>query len=133
MFMHKIDPRAFVSTLWIFILFNMILRDLHEFPTAGYIENMMSLHLSDEVMLLFAFIVEIPILMILLSRILNTKVNAWANTIATVLAAGGILHTLPAGQLDEIFFAIMNMAAIICILVTVWKLATPKNPRQVSS
>ncbi|MEO0338956.1 MAG: DUF6326 family protein [Bacteroidota bacterium] len=122
MLTHKIKPRVLISTLWIVILFNMILRDLHEFPTAGYIENMMSLHLSEELMLLFAFIVEIPILMVILSRVLNNKANQWLNSLAAFLSILGILYTLPTGQLDEIFFAVINAIALTLILITVWKL-----------
>lgn len=32
------DTRALLSTLWIFILFNMIFRDLHEFARPGFLE-----------------------------------------------------------------------------------------------
>ena len=124
MFNNKINPRVLISTLWVVILFNMILRDLHEFPTEGYIENMMTLHLSDELMLLFAFIVELPILMILLSRILHNRANKWANTVAALFSIIGTLYTLPTGQLDEYFFAIINTVALFLILSTVWKLPT---------
>ncbi|MFD2587469.1 DUF6326 family protein [Croceitalea marina] len=121
MLKSNIKPQELVSTLWIFILFNMILRDLHEFPTEGYVEEMMSLRLSEEVMLFYAFIVEIPILMIVLSRILNHKANKWANVIAVLVSSLGILYTLPSGDLDEIFFALINSAAFFIILRTVWK------------
>ena len=122
MFKDKIKPRPLVSTLWIFILFNMILRDLHEFPTEGYIEEMMSLKLSEEVMLFYAFIVEIPILMILLSRILNDQANKWANLIAVMVSSLGIMYTLPSGDMDDLFFAIINLGALVIIVLTVWKL-----------
>ena len=122
MFKDKIKPRPLVSTLWIFILFNMILRDLHEFPTEGYIEEMMSLKLSEEVMLFYAFIVEIPILMILLSRILNYQANKWANLIAVMVSSLGIMYTLPSGDMDDLFFAIINLGALVIIVLTVWKL-----------
>ena len=32
-----IDMKALLSTLWIFILFNVIFRDLHEFGRPGFI------------------------------------------------------------------------------------------------
>lgn len=118
----KINSQSLISTLWIFVLFNMILRDLHEFPTEGYIENMMSLHLSEEAMLFFAFVVEIPIMMIPLSRILANKANKWLNTFAVIFASLGILYTLPSGHLDEIFFAIANAIALGAIIRTAWKL-----------
>lgn len=128
MFKDKIEPRTLISTLWIFILFNMILRDLHEFPTEGYIESMMNLKLSEEVMLFYAFIVEIPILMIVLSRILNNKANKWMNIIAVLFSILGTLYTLPTGHLDELFFAAINSAAFLIIIITVLRLPTFKSP-----
>ena len=119
---NKIKPQTLLSSLWIFVLFNMILRDLHEFPTEGYVENMMSLKLSEGVMLFYAFMVEIPILMVLLSRLLNNRVNKWANVIAVIVSSLGILYTLPTGHLDEYFFAIANAAAFVVIILTVRRL-----------
>ncbi len=119
---HKINPRTLLSTFWVIILFNMILRDLHEFPTEGYVEHMMMLKLSEEAMLFYAFIVEIPILMILLSRLLKANANRWANTIAVIFSSLGILYTLPTGHLDEYFFAIVNAIAFFWILRTAWRL-----------
>lgn len=124
MFNNKINPTTLISTLWVFVLFNMILRDLHEFPTEGYIDKLITLKLSEEIMLFYAFIVEIPILMILLSRILNNKANKWANNIAVFVSSLGILYTLPAGHLDEMFFAIVNLMAFILIIYTSFKLPT---------
>jgi len=117
-----IKAQTLISTLWIFILFNMLLRDLHEFPTEGYVEELMSLNLSDGTMLIFAFIVEIPISMIVLSRILNNKANKWVNSIAVIVTSVGILYTIPNGDLDDIFFAIVNSIAFVVIILTVWKL-----------
>ncbi|MEL6717395.1 MAG: DUF6326 family protein [Bacteroidota bacterium] len=116
---NKIQPQSLISTLWVFVLFNMLLRDLHEFPTEGYVEKMMSLHLSEETMLFYAFIVEIPISMVLLSRILNNKANKWANIIAVIISSLGILYTFPTGHLDEYFFAIANAVAFVVIILTV--------------
>ena len=33
------DVKALLSTLWSFVLFNMIFRDLHEFGRPGFIEE----------------------------------------------------------------------------------------------
>lgn len=132
MFKHEINPRTFISTLWVFILLNMFLRDLHEFPTEGYIEELMALHLSEELMLLFAFIVEIPILMVVLSRVLPDQANKWANSLAVLFAGLGTLYTLPGGDLDEFFFAIMNAIALVAILLTAWRLpGSISNPAQI--
>ncbi|MEO0473930.1 MAG: DUF6326 family protein [Bacteroidota bacterium] len=127
---NKIKPQALLSTLWMFILFNMLLRDLHEFPTDGYVEELMSLKLSDWTMLFYGVIVEIPISMVLLSRILPAKVNRWANIFAAIITLLGILSTLPQADLDDGFFALMNTVAIIGIVFTSRKLSVSGKEKQ---
>lgn len=123
MIKENIKPQTLLSTLWIFILFNMLLRDLHEFPTEGYIEELMTLKLSDPTMLLYGFIVEIPILMVLLSRILKDRANKWANIVAAGAAMLGIASTLPTADLDDIFFALINVGALLTVMRTAWTLS----------
>ncbi|MEM1324518.1 MAG: DUF6326 family protein [Bacteroidota bacterium] len=130
--MTNIQPRVLLSTLWIFVLFNTILRDLHEFPTEGYIEEMMNLNLSEELMLLFAFVVEVPIAMIVLARILSPTWNKWMNTIAVVLTSLGILYTLPTGHLDEFFFAAASATAFVFIIRTAWRLPVLESTYELS-
>ena len=122
MFQSKIKPQDLLSTLWVIIVLNMYLRDLHEFPTEGFIETMMGLHLSEEAMLAFAFAGEIPIIMVLLSRILSNRANKWAQTIAVITTSMGILYTLPGGHLDEIFFAVAAAGIFVIMLITTWRL-----------
>lgn len=132
MLKNKIEPRTLLSNLWIFVLFNMFLRDLHEFPTDGYIEKMMTLKLSEEIMLLYAFLGEVPILMVLFSKILNNRVNKWANTIAVIISGLGISYTLLDGHLDELFFAVVNATAFVIILLTVWRLPVDESFQKLS-
>ena len=63
---------------------NMIYADILGMLKPGYLEllDKLSKQLSGETVLLFSIFMEIPILMILLSRILNYKANRWANFIA---------------------------------------------------
>ncbi len=93
------DKKALLSTLWIFVLLNIIFRDIHEFFRAGLLEEMITgvvngNKVTEEVMLIGAIMVEIPMLMVLLSRILDYRINRWANiiigaiTIALVIVMG---------------------------------------------
>lgn len=124
---NKIKPQTLLSTLWVFILLNMFLRDLHEFPTEGYIHELMSLKISQKAMLFYAFMGEIPILMVLLSRVLNNTANKWANTLAVIVTSLGVVYTLPSGDMDEVFFAIVDSAAFVIILITAWRLPSQEQ------
>ncbi len=116
----EIDKRALLSTLWIFVLLNMIFRDIHEFFRLGLLEEMMTgivngNQVTEQVMLIGAFMVEIPILMVLLSRILNYRINRWANII---IGAVTIALVIGMGQkdLDDIFFATVEVIALSAII-----------------
>ena len=111
----RINPQSLLSTLWIFILFNIIFRDLHQFLAEGYIQDMIDLRLSEKSLLWYAFILEIPIAMVLLTRILMPKTNKWFNLIAASIMLIGLLFGLPSADLDDIFFTVVNMISLVAI------------------
>ncbi|MCK8522964.1 DUF6326 family protein [Aquimarina sp. D1M17] len=121
---NSITIPTLLSTLWVFILFNMIFRDLHQFLAIGYIEEMMALTISDTNMLLYGVILEIPILMVLLSRVLPNIANKWVNSIAAIIIMLGVISTLPNGDLDDTFFALIEIISFITIIRLAWKLPT---------
>ena len=124
---NTIDSRILLSTLWIVILFNMIVRDLHEFLREGYIEHMMSLQIPEVNMLVYGFVSQIPILMILLSRILKDKANTWYNTVAAIITSLGFLSTLPNADMDDIFFVVIENILLLVIIRVSWKLSNPPS------
>ena len=79
--------KMILSTLWIFIMFNYLYCDLisnmESSVLKGYLEGHVgSIQVNQEFMLGAALLMEIPIVMILLSRILKYRANRWANIIA---------------------------------------------------
>lgn len=118
----KIEPRTLLSTLWIFILFNMIFRDLHQFANASFVQELLVQNISEELVLVFGVILEIPIAMVLLSRILKNKVNKWVNLSAVLLFAAGLYSSFPSADLDDLFFMLMETIALVGIVWTAWKL-----------
>ncbi|MDJ0746571.1 MAG: DUF6326 family protein [Xenococcaceae cyanobacterium MO_167.B27] len=119
------DKKTLLSTLWIFVLFNLIFRDIHEFFRAGVLEEIITgvvngTQVTEEVMLIGAIMVEIPIVMVLLSRILNYRINRWANIII-----GAIMIALVIGMgqkdLDDRFFATVEVIALSVIVWLAWK------------
>lgn len=124
---QKIKPHALLSTLWIFVLLNMVFRDFHQLGKKGFLEEMMSgvvngVKITDELMLVGGILVEIPILMVLLSRILNNKANKWANIIAGLITLAVFATAIPAADIDDIFHMIIEVAAILWIFKISWKL-----------
>lgn len=129
MMKNKIKPQTLLSTLWIFVLLNMVFRDLHQLGKKGFIEEIMTgvvngIKITDELMLVGGFLAEIPILMVLLSRILNDKVNKWANIIAGVITIIVFATSAPSADIDDVFHMVIEVVAILWILRIAWELSS---------
>lgn len=129
---QNLNPRTLLSSLWIFILFNMVFRDLHQFGKKGFLNEIMTgvvngVEITDELMLLGGFLAEIPILMILLSRILNNGANKWSNIVASIITMLVLFSNLPSADMDDVFFLIVEFTAFIFIIITAWKLTSPSK------
>ena len=127
MIRNKIKPQTLLSTLWIFVLLNMVFRDLHQLGKKGFIEEIMTgvvngIKITDELMLVGGFLAEIPILMVLLSRILNDKANKWANIIAGIITLLVFGTAAPSADMDDVFHMIIEVVAILWIFRIAWKL-----------
>ena len=112
-----IEKKSLLSTLWVFILINMIVRDLHQMLNKAAFEEMLLLDLPEEQVLLFGIVLEIPILMIVLSRILPGKVNRWVSILAAIIMIAGFVTTLAQVDLDDLFFAAVNSIALVFVVI----------------
>ena len=79
------DTKVLLSTLWIFVMFNMLKVDILSLYIPGALEEMAEFAGGTpipQLMLGGAILMEIPIAMIVLSQVLKYRVNRWANIIA---------------------------------------------------
>jgi len=124
------DKKQLLSTLWIFVTLNYLYCDL-----IGLMDkNLLSQYLTgnveglliDESFLFFAAILmEIPIAMVLLSRVLKHQANRWTHMIAGTIKSLVMVATLFIGSftLYYLFFAIIEIATTTYIvwLAFTWK------------
>ncbi|MBT8250512.1 MAG: hypothetical protein KJN81_09640 [Acidimicrobiia bacterium] len=114
------DVRAKLSTLWIVVMFNMIFADVLTLYIPEHLQDFVAgatpFEITESLMLAMAFIIEIPIAMILLSRFMKYRANRITNLVASAITlvfvvAGGsmILHYL--------FFAAVE---IVCLAMIAW-------------
>ncbi|NDI35014.1 DUF6326 family protein [Chengkuizengella sediminis] len=127
----ELNWRATLSTLWIFVFLNIIFRDIHGFFRTGFLEEIMTgtvdgVLITEELLLIFGILVEIPIAMVLLSRVLKYKVNFWANSIASVLMIVVIIDNGVA-DLDDIFFVTIQIIGLLAIIWYAWKWPKPAS------
>ena len=134
MIKNKIKPATLLSTLWLFVLLNMIFRDIHQLGKKGFIEEIMTgvvngIEITDELMLLGGFLAEIPIIMVLLSKILDNKINKWANIVSSIITLAVFATAVPSSDLDDVFHMIIEVAAILWIIRIAWKLPSSNKPK----
>jgi hypothetical protein len=124
-----IGMKALLSTLWIFVLFNIAFRDIHEILRPGFLEEVMTgtvngVQMTEGFLLLGGMMLEIPIAMILLSRVLPNRANRWANIIAGPIAIALIVVGAPS-DLDDMFFATIEVVTLLFIVWYAWKWPNP--------
>lgn len=116
----KMDMKVKLSILWIFVMFNMVFADIVGFMNPGALEDIITgavgFQITQEVLLVFSILLEIPIAMIVLSRVLKYRTNRWANIVAGVIT---ILFVIGGGStyLSYLFFATIE---VVCLLLIIW-------------
>jgi Sec-independent protein secretion pathway component TatC len=125
------DMQFKLSTLWIVVMFNMVFADILTFITPGVLKKIMTgyadgLQITQGVLLLFAVLIEIPIAMIFLSRVLKFKANRLANIIAAVIT---ILFVVGGGSADlhYLFFATVEVVCMLLIIRYAWQWPNPEK------
>lgn len=121
-----------LSTLWTVVLFNMIFRDLHEFARTGYLEDLLARTsggegISETLLLAAAIVLQIPIWMVFLSQVLRPGVNRRANLIAAPLMVALTVSFNLTPDLDDAFFAGVEVVALLAVVWYAWRWQTPSR------
>lgn len=114
------EMKVRLSTLWIFVMFNMVFADIVGFLNPGTLEEMIAMKPAQGLLLVCSILLEISIAMIVLSRLLKHRANRWANIIA---GATTILWVIGGGNtsVSYIFFATNEVACMVLIIWYAWK------------
>jgi hypothetical protein len=119
-----------LSLLWIFIMFNMVFADILSFMYPGVLKDVLagyagSIHFTPGFLLAAAVATEIPIAMIVLSRVLKHGANRWANIVAGVITIAYVVGGGSLNQIHYLFFAAMQVACALLIVWSAWKWRSP--------
>ena len=128
---------ARLSTLWTFVLVNMLFADIFSFMVPGALQEIASgvvdgVHLTPGFLLIAAMLTEIPMAMIILSRLLHYRANRWANIIGGVFT---ILWVMGLGSATPHYFFIASIE-VICsgwIIWLAWRWRPPEPQSQAAA
>ena len=117
----KVKQMSFLSTLWIFVTLNFVYCDV--VTLFSYVTTKSTINYNQGFLLGAAVLVEIPISMVLLSRVLKYRSNRWANIIAgavmTVVQTVTLFVGTPA--IYYVFFSVIEIGTTAFIVWYAWK------------
>lgn len=105
-----------LSTLWIVVMFNMAFADILSFMLEISNDIGPEIQATEALMLVAAVFIEIPVVMIFLSRLLKYKTNRLANIVAGIIT---ILFVVGGGSLSLHYIFIASVE-VICMLAIIW-------------
>ncbi|MBR10705.1 MAG: hypothetical protein CMP48_23850 [Rickettsiales bacterium] len=119
------NERLKLFSLWLFILFNIIFRDIHQMTLKSHLEMLLTgyyngMEVTDVIMLFGAIVVNIPISMLLVSLFTKRQVSRKVNMIAGSIMPL-ILLTSPPTDLDDYFHLTIEILALISIVTSSFK------------
>ena len=116
-----IDPKIKLSLLWIFVVINMAYADILSLmdSTSPIRKVMAGAPLPSGGLVLGAIVMETAIAMIILSWVLNYKVNRW---VSTVIGAFMIQQIVAGGHGPfYVLFETVEVASVLLIVWFTWK------------
>jgi len=130
--MEKINIKIMFSVMWVYVLLNLIFRDLHEFASKDFLEEALTgyvngVKLTDGLMLLGGIMAQIPIVMVVLSLILKRKTNRLLNLVSGVLILLFLLSNTVTADMDDIFFLFFEISATLFIIWMAWNWKSNAN------
>ena len=122
------NTKLILSKLWIFLTVNYIFCDVFSLYHSKFLNKLLTgkidgIDFTEPFLLYFAIIMEIPILMIVLSIFLKTKINRIINIISGISMIIIQLGSLVTGEnsLHYIFFSVIEIITLLLIIYIAYK------------
>jgi len=113
-----------LSMLWLFAMLNYLYADVMTLMDSSVLNEIItgrvgSVHITEEFLLMAAILMEIPIAMVVLSRLLAYRANRWANIIAGVIKTAAVGGSLFVGE-PKLYYSFFAIIEIACTSYIVW-------------
>jgi hypothetical protein len=126
------DEKVLLSTSWIFVLFNYLYCDVITLMDAKTLNQIMTgtvggINMTEGFLLGASILMEIPIVMVLLSRMLNYRINRLTNIIGGIIMTVVQLSSLVFGSSPTMYYIFFSITEISCTSFIVWYAWTWSN------
>ena len=119
------DMKGVLSTLWIYLAVNYIycdhLSNMQPEVFQGLATGRIgSIQVNQEFLLAAALIMQIPFIMIVLSKVLKYGINRWANIIAGAIMIAIQVGTMGMGTASSLVYLFYSAIEITCSFAIIW-------------
>jgi hypothetical protein len=123
------DRKSLLPFLWIYLTANYIYCDVFTLHDAKYLAAFLSgdvggMKITEEFLLIFAVIMQIPVIMIVLSKFLTFKLNKYFNIVAGIITTSvQTITVIMGGTLYYKFFSFFEIGTglLIIYLAVTWQ------------
>ena len=120
----KFDTKVLLSTLWIVVMINMAYADILSLHIPGAFDEVAKTSVNTgasipQLMLVGAIMMEIPVAMIILSRVLKYGLNRWVNIAASIFTIAYIWGGM-ASYPHYFFIATVETICLLLIIGFAW-------------
>lgn len=119
---ETIKTRTLLSTLWIVLMLNMIYADILTQNIPGSHEDMLAFAGETPIphlMLFAALMIEIPILMVLFSRLLKRGISRWVNIVAAILMIAFVVGPEVGNPAINPHYLFIGAIEVLCMSVVI--------------
>ena len=115
------DRKGKLSVLWMVVMLNMLYADILSFMFSDFLKEIMAGHagqvpITQGSMLIAAIVVEIPIIMVLLSRVLKYRANRRANIVADMITIAFVIG----GGSTILHYLFLATIEVVCLSLIIW-------------
>jgi hypothetical protein len=124
------STKVLLSTLWVFAVFNYLYADVITLMDPQMLKMIMTgqvgaMRMTEGLLLGAALLVETAIAMVLLSRVLEYRLNRWANVIVGAIHTIAVTLSVFVGggrpTVYYMFFATIEVACTVFIMWCAWR------------
>ena len=116
---NRIATKTLLSTLWIVVAINMLKADILSLYIPGSADELARTTGDTPIPLLMlgaAVLMQVPTLMVLLSRVLKHGLNRWANIAASLITIAFVIG----GAASYPHYLLIATVEVVCLLLIVW-------------
>jgi hypothetical protein len=115
----RADVVSTLSMLWVYVLLNILFRDVHELFRPGFVEELLTRDFDPMTVFFGGLAIQLPLALIVLTRLLRRRSARITNISAAAMTALVTVSTWPKDADDLMFSTFELLGLVVIVMVAV--------------